>query len=623
MSHHPRNPALAAALAVATLAAGAVRGAAAATPTISVFPLPTHTSQPAGITAGTDGDLWFAELNTNKIGHMTTGGTLIAEYPVQGSLNTEVTVGIVQGPDGNFWFVEANDNAIGRITSTGSVSLFTLPHQGSGPVDIAVGADHNLWFTEASGNRIGRITPAGAITEFTVPTSASEPLAICAGPDGNLWFTEVAGAKIGSITTAGAFKEIATPGGQVPAGIATGADGNLWFLEPDAAQVVRLTPAGTFTPFPIAGGGEPTVITAGPDGNLWFSITNSAKVVRITTAGVMTEITVPTSGATPAGITAGPDGNVWFTDFENGDVDRVDLTSASSGGCAASSTTLCIDDQPGDKRWMVAASFHSSEDGGVSGTGTAIQLQNLGVTQGGLFWFFDFDNPEMLVKVLNACAVNQSFWVFYAATTNVAFTLTVTDTKTGRSKQYQNADLTAALPVQDVSAFACTAGTDFEPGPRLGSDAAPPAPPAAAATAPVAPAAAAAEIAPAAAIPSVGCTVSSTALCIDNRFRITTTYKTAQDGGKSGSGQAISLASDSVSQGGLFWFFSATNPEMLVKVLDGCAVNNRYWVFYAATTDVGFTVTVTDNSNNHQVTFTNKDGVAAAPVQDTSALTCP
>jgi hypothetical protein len=62
----------------------------------------------------------------------------------------------------------------------------------------------------------------------------------------------------------------------------------------------------------------------------------------------------------------------------------------------------------------------------------------------------------MLVKVLNACipALGNHYWVFFAATTNVQFTLTVTDTETGQMKMYSNPLNQAALPVQDTNAFA-------------------------------------------------------------------------------------------------------------------------------------------------------------------------
>jgi hypothetical protein len=121
--------------------------------------------------------------------------------------------------------------------------------------------------------------------------------------------------------------------------------------------------------------------------------------------------------------------------------------------CVANSTTLCIDDAPGDKRFKITSTFSTTQGGGISGNGQAIPLASLGVTQGGVFWFFGSTNPEMLIKVINACSFNNHFWVFFAATTNVGFHVTVTDTKNGHMVTYVNPDGTAALPVQDTSAL--------------------------------------------------------------------------------------------------------------------------------------------------------------------------
>ena len=56
-------------------------------------------------------------------------------------------------------------------------------------------------------------------------------------------------------------------------------------------------------------------------------------------------------------------------------------------------------------------------------------------------------------------------------------------------------------------------------------------------------------------------------------------------------GRTVPLASN---DSALFWFFQPANFELLVKIVDGCSLNNRFWVFYAATTNVEFTLTVVD-----------------------------
>ncbi len=108
--------------------------------------------------------------------------------------------GIVAGPDGNLWFTETTTGKIGRITPTGVVTEFSNGiTANSRPFGITVGPDGNLWFTELTG-RIGRITPAGVVTEYSTGiTSGSQPEEITTGPDGNIWFTEYAGNRIGRL----------------------------------------------------------------------------------------------------------------------------------------------------------------------------------------------------------------------------------------------------------------------------------------------------------------------------------------------------------------------------------------------------------------------------------------
>ena len=60
--------------------------------------------------------------------------------------------------------------------------------------------------------------------------------------------------------------------------------------------------------------------------------------------------------------------------------------------------------------------------------------------------------------------------------------------------------------------------------------------------------------------------------------------------GTSGSGAAVALTGDT----GYFWFFNAANVELVVKVLDGRAINGHFWVFYGALSNVEYTIRVTD-----------------------------
>jgi hypothetical protein len=56
----------------------------------------------------------------------------------------------------------------------------------------------------------------------------------------------------------------------------------------------------------------------------------------------------------------------------------------------------------------------------------------------GYFYFFDETNVELVVKVLDGRSYNGHFWVFYGALSNLAYTITVTDTQTGEVRTYLN-----------------------------------------------------------------------------------------------------------------------------------------------------------------------------------------
>ena len=108
------------------------------------------------------------------------------------------------GVDGNHWFTQPGSPRIGRITTSGTVTEYVLPTP-SGAWDITAGPDGNIWFTKPEGHKIGRITSSGNVTEFNVP--GGTPYGIAAGPDGNVWFTDPYAPRIGRITPTGAITQ--------------------------------------------------------------------------------------------------------------------------------------------------------------------------------------------------------------------------------------------------------------------------------------------------------------------------------------------------------------------------------------------------------------------------------
>ena len=61
---------------------------------------------------------------------------------------------------------------------------------------------------------------------------------------------------------------------------------------------------------------------------------------------------------------------------------------------------------------------------------------------------------------------------------------------------------------------------------------------------------------------------------------------------------------------------------MVIKVLDGCAINQHYWVFAGGLTDVGIDLEVIDTVSGQRRAYHNDLGDAFTPVRDSLAFPC-
>jgi predicted esterase len=115
----------------------------------------------------------------------------------------------------------------------------------------------------------------------------------------------------------------------------------------------------------------------------------------------------------------------------------------------------------------------------------------------------------------------------------------------------------------------------------------------------------------------LGCEPTATRLCLgEGRFEVEVTWSDFQGG--SGSGRVAGVRTR---DSGLFTFFAADNWELQVKVLDGCALNDYFWVFAAGTTNVGWTLSVRDRLTGEEWSHENPLGQASPAVTDVTALT--
>ena len=214
--------------------------------------------------------------------------------------------------------------------------------------------------------------------------------------------------------------------------------------------------------------------------------------------------------------------------------------------------------------------------------------------QSGLLYFFDRDNAEVLIKVLDACAVNGHRWVFVAPVTDLALNLEVREVATGRRWQYRHPrGGQTARPRSDTAAFPCDAAAaswaQKQPVPV--------------------------EL-PAHAGEETDCVPDGPALTLRGGHTVSMCYETSE--GEVGDAKNWELDSE---QSGLLYFFDRDNVEVLIKVLDGCGVNGHRWVFVAPVTDLAFNLRV-ESPQGEVWTHTNRLGQTADAASNTSAFPC-
>jgi subtilisin family serine protease len=263
--------------------------------------------------------------------------------------------------------------------------------------------------------------------------------------------------------------------------------------------------------------------------------------------------------------TATPVGGGFNTTFGHG-ILNVDAAARQAGGsapaggpCKPGHNTICLM----KNRFRVEVAWQNQFDGS---SGVGLALPQTDVT--GFFSFGDPKNIELLVKMLDFSGTVK---LFYGQLTNLQFTLTVTDTRSGLTNTYRNTsgncgdidqDAFAALAPLEAAAFAAPARSH-----------------AAAAT----------------------CRTGGTRLCLQKgRFEIAVDWSNPGNG-TSGHGSAVGLSDLT----GAFYFTDKSNLELLTKLID---FGDRIAFFYGTLSDLEYTITVTDLASGARNTYHNPPG---------------
>ncbi len=351
-------------------------------------------------------------------------------------------------------------------------------------------------------------------------------------------------------------------------------------------------------------------VTAIPSGETSVELSWTGRWTRAARGTLSIEARNPASGWVEVAAAAPTLGNTVVTGLEAGTpytfrlrAGRADYseevsvtTGAFEGACREGSGYLCLR----DSRFELRAHWSKPDSVEEYGSGTAVPVDVS--DESGLFWFFEPENIELVVKVLDGRALNDRYWVFFGALSDVEYWITVRDAATGERQTYHNPPR-EVCGQKDLDAFRdpIRASTGLAVG---GAG----------------PAGPGIELVPMSAVAldvsgivrsSHGdgrCETAGDRMCLmDDRFSVEVGFVDPNAGtGLEEPAQVI--PSLTMGKTGFFWFFNPSNIELAVKMLDGRALNGHFWLLYGGLSDVEYEITATDTVTGEARTYRNEPG---------------
>jgi streptogramin lyase len=163
------------------------------------LPLPWSGAQMENIAATSSSNIWFTTPGRKAIAQFSLPDWQI--NPARGFDFEPTTTSLYPAPtspydikidgEGNPWFTEPNTNRIGRFNPATTTSFewypIQTPNSGLAGIDLALGA---VWFTERTAGRMGQLLKvgfAGKVREQRLPGANPAPTDIAMGSDGCAW----------------------------------------------------------------------------------------------------------------------------------------------------------------------------------------------------------------------------------------------------------------------------------------------------------------------------------------------------------------------------------------------------------------------------------------------------
>jgi copper transport protein len=180
--------------------------------------LPTVESGPSALLLDDNGNMWFAESLSGKIGVVDSKTFEITEFAPDTSLDEPFA--LLFDKSGSLWISEHTGPGITKFNSMlETFDHVKAPNPESLPFGMAIDKYDNIWFGQHVTDELGVYDPYNdQLIEVSIPTPESFTQFIAADDKGDIWFVEQRTKKLGvvSISSVSGQTRSITDGGSGP-----------------------------------------------------------------------------------------------------------------------------------------------------------------------------------------------------------------------------------------------------------------------------------------------------------------------------------------------------------------------------------------------------------------------
>lgn len=241
-----------------------------------------------------DGRVWFTDQSGDSVWVFNVHPRSFVKHALP---NLSSPYQIAGDQKGNVWFTEVDRNRLGEISQSGSLQEFSVPlgakynlfSQSTGPAGLVIGGDGAVWFTEVYSDSIG-VFSGGRFQSFDLSGKIQSPTGLALDSFGRVWISEHASSFISefdpksnqltTFSTSNVYAKIS-----LPYFIFVGPNDDVWFNEHYGNAIAKFVPSTASlleyripSRSPLDNLSGAYTMTLSPSGQPWFTEAETGKI---------------------------------------------------------------------------------------------------------------------------------------------------------------------------------------------------------------------------------------------------------------------------------------------------------------------------------------------------------